>query len=236
MHKLRPICIDEVQETAARPRRTHWMRGTSRGSRRPTTNRTTWSGLLIERPAQCTLRSQHHAVATVVTMDEQRLTGDVIRRLLYRRDVALARHRATLARSLGLTDVEMLVLIHLREREALAPSQVAGLLDLSSGGATAMVQRLERGGHVTRRPHPTDRRSTLIELSEQTAHRLTDSQAAFDQGLEQTIAPLVGPERAVVARFFEDLAVLSEAVDGTAREEAEAVPKPQPRPVPSLWA
>jgi DNA-binding MarR family transcriptional regulator len=175
-------------------------------------------------------------VATVVTVDEQRLTGDLIRRLLYRRDVALARHRATLARSLGLTDVELLVLIHLREREALAPAQIASLLDLSSGGATAMVQRLERGGHVTRRPHPTDRRSTLIELSEQTAHRLTDSQAAFAQGLEQTIAPLVGPERAVVARFFEDLAALSEAVDGTASDEAEAASKPQPRPVPSLWA
>ena len=35
------------------------------------------------------------------------LTAEVIRRLLYRRDTALARHRATLARKLGVTDIEM---------------------------------------------------------------------------------------------------------------------------------
>ncbi len=169
-------------------------------------------------------------------MHEQALTGDLIHRLLYRRDVALARHRATVARSLGLTDVEMMVLVHLREQEALAPSQLASLLDLSSGGATAMVQRLERAGHVTRRPHPTDKRSTLIELSEKTAGRLTDAQAAYTQSIDQTIAPLIASERAAVARFFDDLAALSEALDGTVRDEAEAVPKPQSRPVPSLWA
>lgn len=172
----------------------------------------------------------------VVTVDEEVLNGELVRRLLYRRDVALARHRGTLARSLGLTDVEMLVLIHLREQQALAPSQIAGLLDLSSGGATAMVQRLERSGHVTRRPHPTDRRSTLIELSASTARRLDDAQAGFCKALEQTIAPLASSERAAIARFFDDLAALSEQLDGTARDEAAAAAKPQPRAVPSLWA
>jgi DNA-binding MarR family transcriptional regulator len=178
----------------------------------------------------------NHALPTVVTVDEPVLTGDVIRRLLYRRDVALARHRATLARSLGLTDVEMLVLVHLREQDALAPSQIARLLDLSSGGATALVQRLERAGHVTRRPHPSDRRSTLIALSGETADRLAAAQAPFTEGLEQTIAPLAGSERAVVARFFDDLAVLSEELDGTPAHEDEVAPKPKLRAVPSLWA
>jgi DNA-binding MarR family transcriptional regulator len=175
-------------------------------------------------------------VAAVVTADEQVLTGDMVRRLLYRRDVALARHRATLARSLGLTDVEMLVLIHLSEQDALAPSQIARLLDLSSGGATAMVQRLERAGHVTRKPHPTDRRSTLIVLSERTADRLADAQASFIEGLEQTIAPLAETERAVVARFIDDLVALSEELDATTPRAAEAEPGPKRRPVPSLWA
>jgi len=172
----------------------------------------------------------------VMTVSEQVLNGEMVRRLLYRRDVALARHRATLARSLGLTDVEMLVLVHLREQQALAPSQIAGLLDLSSGGATAMVQRLERAGHVTRAPHPTDRRSTLIELSAATARRLDEAQAGFASGLAQAIAPLASSERAAIARFLDDLAALSEELDGTARHEAAAAPRPQPRPVPSLWA
>jgi DNA-binding MarR family transcriptional regulator len=168
-------------------------------------------------------------------LDDQVLNAELIRRFLYRRDLALARHRATLARSLGLTDVEMLVLVHVREQGTLAPSKIATLLDLSSGGATAMVQRLERAGHVTRRAHPTDRRSTLIELSAPTVKRLDDAQAAFADGLERTIAPLTASERAVVARFFDDLAALSEELDGTARDEADAARKPQPRVVPSLW-
>ena len=169
-------------------------------------------------------------------MDAQELTGELIHRLLYRRDVALARHRATVARSLGVTDLEMMVLVHLREQDALAPSQLASLLDLSSGGATAMVQRLERAGHVTRKPHPTDKRSTLIELSAPTATRLTDAQAAYAESLDQTIAPLMASERATLARFFDDLAALSEELDGTARDDAEAVPQPRARRVPSLWA
>jgi DNA-binding MarR family transcriptional regulator len=191
-----------------------------------------------DRSVDCTRYARiNNAAATVTTVNEQVLTGDVIRRLLYRRDVALARHRAALARSLGLTDVEMLVLVHLQEQEALAPAQIARLLDLSSGGATALVQRLERAGHVTRRPHPTDRRSTLIELSEQTANRLATAQIPMVKGLEQAIAPLVESERSVVARFFGDLAVLSEALDGTAHaEDAPAAPKPKLRAVPSLWA
>jgi MarR family transcriptional regulator, organic hydroperoxide resistance regulator len=172
----------------------------------------------------------------VVTADEHILTADWLRRLLYRRDVALARHRAAIARSLRLTDVEMLVLVHLYEQEALAPAQIAGLLDMSSGGATALVQRLERAGHVTRRPHPTDRRSTLIELSQDTAARLAEAHAALTAGIEETIAPLVDAERSVVARFFADLATRSEDLDGTAREEPDAAPKPRPRGVPGLWA
>jgi hypothetical protein len=66
-----------------------------------------------------------------LTHDEHVLTSEAIRRLLYRRDVALARHRAAIARSLGITDVEMLALVHLAERGELAPSAIATLLDLS---------------------------------------------------------------------------------------------------------
>jgi len=172
----------------------------------------------------------------VVTVNERVLTADVLHRLLYRRDVALARHRAMLARSLGLTDVEMLVLVHLHEQRSLAPSQIAGLMDMSSGGATALVQRLERAGHVTRAPHPADRRSTLIELSEKTAGRLAEAQAALTEGIEEALAPLAESDRSVLARFFEELAALSEELDGSAPKEAETAPKPRPRPVPSLWA
>lgn len=167
---------------------------------------------------------------------EDALSGAAIRRLLYRRDLAMARHRSALARSLGVTDVEMLAVVHLAERGELAPSGIAALLDLSSGGATALVQRLERAGHVTRHPHPTDKRSTLIQLSRRTARRLEDAYSPLVEGLETMTAPLSGAQRDAVAEVLSRLASLSEELEASLRRDAEARPDALSRPVPSLWA
>jgi DNA-binding MarR family transcriptional regulator len=164
------------------------------------------------------------------------LTRGEIRRLLYRRDVALARFRTSLARRLGVTDIEMVALVHLAERGELAPSAVGALLDLSSGGATALVQRLERAGHVMRAPHPSDRRSVLIRLSPATAARLHEADASLDDSLESVSAGLGEAERAAVAGVFTELAALTEELEASLLREAEAAPDPLNRAVPSLWA
>jgi DNA-binding MarR family transcriptional regulator len=168
--------------------------------------------------------------------DERTSTSGDIRRLLYRRDVAVARHRAALARTLGLTDIEMLALVHLAEHGELAPSTIAKLLDLSSGGATALVQRLGRAGHVTRQPNPTDRRSVLIRLSPETSKRLEDADAPLDRGLESVAATLTEDQRAAVSRVFAQLVSLTEELEASMRRDAEPEPDALTRPVPSLWA
>ncbi len=169
-------------------------------------------------------------------IDEPTLSPEAIRRLLYRRDVAVARHRAALARTLGLTDVEMLALVHVAEHGELAPSAIAALLDLSSGGATSLVQRLGRAGHVTRHPHPTDRRSILIRLSPATAERLEAAGAPLDQELEAVAARLTDDQSAAVADVFTRLAALTEELEASMRRDAEPEPDARSRPVPSSWA
>ena len=169
-------------------------------------------------------------------MQEPMLTAEVIRQLLYRRDVALARHRAAFARALGVTDAEMLALAHLANRGELSTSAIATLLDLSSGGATALVQRLERAGLVTREPHPTDRRSTLIRLSSPTAARLHDAQTPLTEGLERATSRLSESERAAVAAVLTQIASISEELDAAARRDGHARPASLSRPVPSLWS
>jgi DNA-binding MarR family transcriptional regulator len=164
------------------------------------------------------------------------LTGEAIRRLLYRRDLALTRHRAGLARRLGVTDVEMVALGHLAEQGELSPSAIGVLLDLSSGGATALVQRLERSGHVTRHPHPTDRRSTLIALSPETARRLDEANAPLNEGIEAMAASLSEPEQTAVEGTLTQLATLSEELEASLRAESEPAAEAMARPVPSLWA
>jgi DNA-binding MarR family transcriptional regulator len=168
--------------------------------------------------------------------DTDLLTPDGIRSVLYRRDVAVARHRATLARTLGLTDIEMLALVHLAERGELAPSELGRLRDLSSGGATALVQRLERARHVTRTPHPTDRRSTLVRLRPETAQRLKDAESPPYRALAAFAGALTSAERRVVTGVLDRLASLSEELEASGRRRAEPPDDALTRPVPSLWA
>ena len=71
---------------------------------------------------------------------------------------------------------------------ALTPTRLYEAAMLSSGGMTARIDRLERAGLVARRPHPVDRRGTLVALT--------------DQGLsliEAMIAPHVENARAALA-------------------------------------
>jgi DNA-binding MarR family transcriptional regulator len=171
-----------------------------------------------------------------VTDEKQNLTFEEMRRLLYRRDVAVYQHRVALARSLGLTDVEMLALVHLAERGEMAPSALAAILHLSSGGATALVQRLERAGHVTRHPHPTDRRSILVGLSPAIVKRLEEAYAPLEHGMQSVASALGDAERAAVVEVLTQLASLCEDLEASLRREPEPEPEALARPVPSLWA
>ncbi len=70
---------------------------------------------------------------------------------------------AAMARRAGLGLSEMAALEHLQHSHGgLTPTQLGGRLSLSSGAITALVDRLEKTGHVERRPKPADRRSSAV--------------------------------------------------------------------------
>jgi DNA-binding MarR family transcriptional regulator len=62
------------------------------------------------------------------------------------------------------TDVQCLNLLTL-EKEPLSTGQVAELTGLTSGSATRLVDRLERGGYVRRERDTHDRRRVLVHLN-----------------------------------------------------------------------
>jgi DNA-binding MarR family transcriptional regulator len=162
-------------------------------------------------------------------------SGESIRQLLNRRDLASARHRAAMSRRLGLSESEMLAVAHLAQHGRLSPSALAQLLDLSSGGITALVQRLESAGHLVRRRHPTDRRSVLVELSEELVARAEREFGPLVEDLERASLELSEEERQVVRRFLERAVALSEdhahrALAGSERAEPVAA-----APAPGLW-
>ena len=79
--------------------------------------------------------------------------------------------RNAVGKKLGLntTDFEGLDLIFFRG--ATTPSELSRYTGLSSGSTTAMIDRLEAAGLVTRSDNPDDRRGTLVRIDTSAALR-----------------------------------------------------------------
>jgi len=75
------------------------------------------------------------------------------------------RYRQTFSEHIGLGMTETQAISYLVVRGDRGQHELARDLGLSSGAATALVDRLERQGIAERYPHPTDRRRTLVRLT-----------------------------------------------------------------------
>jgi DNA-binding MarR family transcriptional regulator len=160
-----------------------------------------------------------------------------IRAALHRKALADARQRAALARRLGLTDSEVLAVQHLARAGELTPGQLGGLLQLSSGGTTGLVRRLERAGHVTRHAHPHDRRSAVVRLTPAIAAWASDAWAPFVAELDALVEAMAPAEREVVLRFVEGAAQAAERhADRLVRDADASAHDALAVPLPALWS
>ncbi len=99
-------------------------------------------------------------------VEERRELALLLRRLTVELD-AVGQRFAEL-HGLGRTDVRAMVAIMdaARRGEALTAGALGRAVDLSSASVTALVDRLERAGHVRRVRDPQDRRRVVLEMSE----------------------------------------------------------------------
>lgn len=88
---------------------------------------------------------------------------------------------AALAARVGVGLNDLLALDHLSAEPAVGVVELGRRLGMRSASATVLVDRLVAAGHVRRAPHTTDRRRTVLEL--------TDTAQA---DVWQALAPLVG--------------------------------------------
>ncbi len=161
----------------------------------------------------------------------------LIRAALLRKGLADARHRTALARRLGLTENEVLAVQHLAHAGELTPGQLGALLQLSSGGTTALIHRLQRARHMTREAHPRDGRRAVVRLEPDLQARATEACASFVAEIDARVEQLSESEADAVLQFLESIADaaarhadrLAADADATARD-ALAVP------LPALWA
>ena len=71
-----------------------------------------------------------------------------------------------LARETGLTTPQLMVLEHLDERHEATPKTIAQSVGVAQATATALIEKLEARGFVTRRRGESDRRQFWLSLTE----------------------------------------------------------------------
>lgn len=95
--------------------------------------------------------------------DPERMLGFVIHdlsRLLRRRYEQYAR-----AENLGLTRTQCSVLAHLARQEGVNQATLAQSLDIEPITLVRLLDRLQEGGFIQRKPDPQDRRAYVLELT-----------------------------------------------------------------------
>jgi DNA-binding MarR family transcriptional regulator len=160
-----------------------------------------------------------------------------LRACLLRKALADCRQRAAAASLLGVTTTDVLALQHLARAGTITPGALSDRLQLTSGGTTAVVQRLERHGLVTSGPHPDDGRSTLLRLSPAAEHRVARAYAPLVQEVDAIVDGLAPGERAVVEGFLARVAEVTEAsADAILRHVRGERLRVEAVPHAGLWA
>jgi DNA-binding MarR family transcriptional regulator len=131
------------------------------------------------------------------------VTGRIVRAadLIHRRnDAAFA--------PWGLKGGEYSALSALRRSGApyeLSPSQIGAHLMVTSGGLSLMLDRLERAGLVVRRPHPDDRRSVLVSLTDEGLRSIDGAMTAHAGAEQEIVAGMTAREVTQLARLLAKL-------------------------------
>src|SRR5712691_3508594 len=103
-------------------------------------------------------KSKHGLIEAIV--------GQLARR--HSTSVVLFHHAVAERLGLGPTDHKCLDL--LRERGAMAGSDLGAITGLTSGAITGVVARLERAGYLRREPDPHDGRKQILQLARERTH------------------------------------------------------------------
>ena len=120
---------------------------------------------------------------------------------------ALSRVGDARLRDLGFATAQLPVLSMLKDGVARSQTELARLTKVEQPTMAQLLTRMERDGLVRRDPDPTDRRSSMISLTEKARTRLPAGQAVLKQGnADMTrglsageVATLVGLLRRVLA-------------------------------------
>lgn len=145
--------------------------------------------------------------------DRRRRAVDVLQAFRLYRAAEVAMRRRT-RESMSMGENELLVLRYLLkaagEGRSVSPSELTRYLGVSTASTTAIIDRLEKTNHVTRVPHPTDRRSIHVIA---TAESDAEVRATLGTMHERMLSAVVDMTPEESATMIACLSRLQEAVD-----------------------
>lgn len=128
--------------------------------------------------------------------------GGVIREQLRLLTLNQQRFERHLSRRLQVDPAGLAVMDHLVHAGPTTPTDLARRLDASTAATTLVIDRLAAGGHVTRQPHPTDRRKVIITPAPHWETTAYEHVAPLIQGVTAAAEALAPDEQATVAAFL----------------------------------
>ncbi len=115
------------------------------------------------------------------------------------------RFRHLVQDALGVDYAGLSAMIHLAQVGADTPTAIAGTLETSTATTSLVLNRLEASGHISRRPHPTDRRKVVVAPVRDSLLAAREHSRPVTEGIDELAAALTPAEQATVAAFVDGL-------------------------------
>lgn len=144
--------------------------------------------------------------------DDARSTSVMEAMRSYRAAEVAMRRRTQQSMDMG--ENELLVLRFLARaalrEEQVTPVALSRYLGITSASTTALLDRLEKSGHITREPNPQDRRSVLITSTQKSDSEVRDTLAAMHVRMMSVVRAMDPGQRETVIAFLD---AMRQAVD-----------------------
>lgn len=132
--------------------------------------------------------------------DREQLVSDVIGALTGW-TVAVVQFNAMVADRMQVTETGLQCLYELARHGPSTPGELAKRVNLTSGAASRMVERLHAAGYVRRVPDPSDRRRVLVEPTVESLERISSYYTPLTDRLREHLADLDEGHLAHLLRF-----------------------------------
>ncbi|WP_066302692.1 MarR family winged helix-turn-helix transcriptional regulator [Arthrobacter luteolus] len=139
---------------------------------------------------------------------------DVLNSLRAYRAAEAAMRRRT-RDSMGMNETDLLAIRYVMRAwqagHSIGPKDLSRVLNISTASTTALIDRLQKGGYLIRRPHPTDRRALEIVATESADREVRETLGTMHRKMLDTAEALTSAEAETITRFLQEMTRALEA-------------------------